>query len=544
MLPRVKWLAIGISLALLGCTNNFFPGTTGGGDTGGDQQADTGGDDTGTAAGLSLTGTIAAPQSGKWAPRAQASHADYTVLAQSDQTGEVYRATTDADGDFEVELPEAEQGNTFMVTVLGPDGRTVGPVLFGTAGDDGLTGLAPVGQTSLGLIELPEDPVVEPIAPGPDADLADLIDPSLTSRLGAGGVPVGLASHGKGDDALNETPDPGHKADADQDGLIDVFDADDDGDGIVDDFDTEGTDDSIPSDVHVNFFMNLKIAPQDAPTYYAGSNAEIETRLATDTIITFEVMMEPGATREITAAHLLETPGPAYLPNADKMTDGTGGLAYTNWADEGYAFDEEDDRFDAFVRPNDVMDAGDTFTVEISFDDGTTEQHTRMINYVFKNIPKLVQYGGSAGVRNAFDVTDAAVNGTPEHPIPFDGFQNLVLVFEPPVDETGAYLTGLDYAFEIFYETEDGTQLNGQIDQEATWATLPTGFEGQRYWVSADDLSLSASNTYTVTLPKEIFVDTVVLNTAEEVAVDHYKIDIAAQAPTGNAAIMLTFQKE
>jgi hypothetical protein len=34
----------------------------------------------------------------------------------------------------------------------------------------------------------------------------------------------------------------------------------------------------------------------------------------------------------------------------------------------GYAFDAATDRFQAFVRPNAVMGAGDSFTLEVTFD--------------------------------------------------------------------------------------------------------------------------------------------------------------------------------
>ena len=229
------------------------------------------------------------------------------------------------------------------------------------------------------------------------------------------------------------------------------------------------------------------------------------------------------------------------------MVDTVDGLSYSTWSDVDYEFDATDDvgRFEAFVRPNEEMQAGDTFTVLVTYDDGTSEFYTRMINYVFKNIPTLVEYGPAGDALTAFDITDATVNGTMEHPILFDGTQDLELVFNPPVDETGAYLTDLWYDFAVFFEdAEGGDQLNNDIDVAATWATLPTGFDGGTYRVELSDLVLSADNTYSVTLPSEIFVDTVTLNDSTTANVGRYKIDITAEAPSGNAAIMLTFEKE
>ncbi|MBU0639559.1 MAG: hypothetical protein KKB50_11895 [Planctomycetes bacterium] len=535
MLLHGKWFALAVCTVFLGCTGAL------------DVTTPEDAPDGSVGGAVTLTGTLVGSQVARTAPGAESGQAGYMVIAQSDATGEVYRGTTDAVGDFEIDIPAAESGNSFMVTILGPDGRAVGPVLFGVADGNGLAGLKPEGETALGTIELPDDLTTSPIEVGADADLTGLLDADLTTRLNAGGVPVGLASHGKGGAAQNGAgpgPGPGGRlVDADRDGLIDILDADDDGDGIVDDFDGDGDTGGIPSDIRVNFFMNLKISAEQASTYYNGTAAEISAALAADTVITFEALPEPGSARTITAVEALETPGPTYMPDADVMSDTGMALAYTNWGAEGYAFGEAADRFEAFVRPNDEMEAGDTFTIDVSFDDGTTEQYSRMINYVFKNIPTLVRYGAS-GALTDFDIADATVNGTLQHPIPVDGTQDLVLLFNPPPDETGAYLTGLDYSFQIFYFDADGVCLNEEIDGDATWPTRPAGFQGTSYWINADDLTLAADDTYTMTLPQEVLPDTIQTNAGEQKAVAQYKIDITAEAPTGNAAIMLAFVKQ
>jgi hypothetical protein len=346
---------------------------------------------------------------------------------------------------------------------------------------------------------------------------------------------------GKGEEADTSENRSGALVDADGDGLIDMLDADDDGDGIVDDFDTSSPTPGTPPDTHVNFFMNLKIGTDFAPIYYTGTPDEIAERLSYDTVITLEVMTEPFATRAITAAQMLETPGPAYLPIAEETGEGTAGEL---WAVSNYAFDSLGDRWGVWIRPNAVMDAGDTFTLEVSFDDNTTEQYSRMINYVFKNIPKLIEYG-SPGDLTPFDLGSGTLDGTPSHPILFDGAQDLVLVFNPPPDETGAPITEMDYTFQFSYFGLDGASIpGGDIDQTATWPTPIPGFDHSTYRVDAADLGeLSVDGTYTVTVPKGIFVDAVALTSGPEAAVGSYKIDITAEAPTGNAAIMLTYAK-
>jgi len=497
------------------------------------------------ASDLALSGRIDPAQAAKHRPRSQEQEYPYTVVAQSDATGEVFRGETDENGDFEINLPDDEMGNSFIVTVLGPDGRAVGPVIFDESGDDGVTGLAMDRAADLGTIDLPDDPTTSPILPGSDGDADDLADPDLAARLDQNGVPIGLTSFGKGDDAAADSGAGEGMADIDRDGLIGVFDADDDGDGIVDDFDEEGDASGVPEGVRADFFMNLKIDSERANTYYTGTKAEIDQSLSTDTIITFGVMSETGATHQIVEAKLLETPGPAYLPTADVVQDGAGGLQYSPWVDVDYAFEDAGDRFEAFVRPNDVMDAGDSFTAEVTFDDGTLAQYTRMINFVFKNIPELVQYG-AAGALTDFDVTSPTINGSQQNPIPFDGAEDLVLVFYPPPDENGDPLTDMYYMFEIFFTAaDDGRQLNADIDTAATWPTPIAGMDGTSYRVELAALGpLAVDGTYTEALPQELFVDTVELNDGTNAAVGSYTIDIAAQSPTGNAAIMLNYAKQ
>jgi len=499
---------------------------------------------------LVLSGQLNPGQSTKPRTRMQATDPTYpfTIVAQSDQTGTVYTTETGPDGTFALPIPPEEAGHSFVVTILGPDGRAVGPVVFetDTTGTLGTTGLTMQRDADLGTIDLPDDPTTAAITPGADGDAAELADPAIAARLNEAGAPLGLGTVGKGAKTLAERTRTGGVADADEDGLVDLFDADDDGDGVIDDLDKGDEWTGVPDDIHVNFFMNLKIAASQAQTYYTGSEEEINKALSQQTVITLEVMSEPGATRAITGARLLETPGPVYLPIGTLLTD-SGTSEPVLWKDTGYVFTFRGDRFEAFLVPNAVMDAGDTFTLEVTFDDGSSVRVSRMINYVFKNIPALVEYGSPSALA-AFDITDPAANGTPEAPLKFDGSQDLVLVFRPPPDETGTPITGTDYSFGFFFNGADGGQLNPDIDKAATWPTPVadwTTYQGLSFRVTADDLgTLSEDGTYTVTLPKEIFVDQVVLNDGSTADVTSYKIDITAEVPTGNAALMLTFVKQ
>jgi hypothetical protein len=506
---------------------------TNGGDTGG-------GDTTNTTATTGISGRIAPTESGKHALRSAPNNEQYVVVAQSAETGEIYRGMTGDNGEFEVAIPDSEQGNLFMVAVIGPDAKPLGPVTFGRGGaGDALSGLEVGRNVGLGTIEIPDDLAAGALAPGDDGDLGDNdVAPDVSVRVNEQGAPVGVESFGKGAAAQGAASDnPRQAADADRDGLIDMLDADNDGDGIVDDFDP-GSSDLVPGAgaVHLNFFMNLKIAEDRADLYYSGTADQIAAALQTDTIITFEVLTS-DADPSITGVRMLDAPAPTYLPMTERMTDSMGGLAFTTWSDTDYAFGASGDRWQAFVRPNAAIDAGDTFTAEVSFSDGATADFSRMINFVFHNIPRLVGHG------SAVDSLTEYAGGT----VTFDGTHDLVLEFSPPVDETGALLTDLDFHFEIFYnEALGGGQLNQQIDAAATWPTPIPGFDtnGHFYVVPNSALTLSEDNTYTVTLPEGLFVDTVQTTADGPQAVGSYKIDIAAQSNGNNAAVMIIFEKE
>lgn len=528
---RKLWLpaCLALGLAIAGCDGVTMPLAGGTTDTG-DSTAD---DATGAR---SITGSIDTPASAKWAPRAQDSPFSYGVIVQAAETGQTYRAQTDAAGDFQVDIPASETGETFVVTLVNPDGQPAGPVIFGTSGTDGLTGLAVTGDTSLGTIDFPSDPNEAAIVPGTDADVDSTdVAADLVARLNDRGVPVGVPGFGRGQDAeLDGTDTSSQPVDADQDGMIDIVDADDDGDGTVDDFDDDAELNPGGRDgVIVNFFMNLKIDDVQATPYFSGDVSGIEASLKNDTVITFEVGADTMLTKNITGVRVIAPPAPAppYLP----LTTVDVGAPNTLWSTLGYALRPDGtNHFQEWVVPHASMNTGDMFTVEVTFDDGTTGVYSRMINYVFKSIPKLINVGPPGAL--------APFNGPAE--IVFDGTQDLVFEWAPPVDDFGNLMVGLEYFFEVFFYDGADQQIDG-IDA-STWATPITNWhaDNQNYEIAGTSLvTLSAANTFTVQMPKEIFVDTV-QTASGAVAVESYKVDIAAQKNGNNAALMLRLRKQ
>lgn len=543
---------IGLVLIAAGAVTQVACTPPGGGTTTGDDPGTVLDSNPGTvtdgAPAISGTLTVAATTSSQRVPNPAGREVEFdtpqgcVVVAVSNATQLIYRADVATDGSFQLDLPESEAGNTLMVTILGPDGKPLGPVLVGTADGNGLTGLKPDGGVDLGTIEIPPNLGDAPLVAGDDANVpTGNVDDGAPVRLDGNGVPVGVNTFGKGTGALANGP-VGDGIDADHDGLVDLFDADDDGNGRVDDLEIGAGAWDVPSaeDARPNFFTNLKIEPESADVYYHGTPAEIDAAISAHTVITFEVVREPTAKRSMTGAHLLSSPAPAYLP----LTTVTGGSQ--PWSAGGYAFSPHGDRYDVFVTPNAVMQAGDTFTVEVSFDDGASLQYTRMLNYILKNIPHLVRYGAPGALQD-YDPATPPGSGTNSVPVPFDGTQPLALEFNPPVDETGAYLEGFEYQFHLFFYDEFGGQLNGDMDIGATWPTPVAGLDQTQYRVSATDAALatlSADNTYTLEIPTAVLPTTVVMKDASTKTVAKYKIDITAACPSGNSAICLYFAKQ
>lgn len=532
MSPKLRSFSLATSLAFgaltVGCFNTNVLTPADSNDTTSDTSNTT----------RSLTGVIVAPESAKAAARMQNNAGlTYSVMVHGVETLKTYPADTDPNGRFSVEIPDDEQADTFMVTVLKPDGQPGGPVVFNTDGDLGYTGLEFTGAANLGTVAFPDDPTQSPIAPGTDATYdPNWVSASVTARLtGDGGAPVGVADFGRGDAARGDaSSDPLLALDADRDGMVAWFDADDDGDGTIDDLDTDATLlPGLPAGLIINFFMNLKISDDGAVPYFTGDTAGIETSLREDTVITFEVIGDPTVMgKSITGVRVIAPPAPApsYLT---AMTILGGGATPKLWSSTSYALDPDGpDHFQAFAVPNDFMNTGDTFTVEITYDDGSVDVFPRMINYVFKSIPRIEQVGDP----NA--LVAVAGPGT----ITFDGTKDLAFEFDPPVDDFGMLLTGLPYAFEVFYYDASNNQINDI--QSTSWATTISGFDTARqvFEVPGSALTTPVAGRFTVVLPHEIFVNSVDTPSGP-VAVSHYKVDIAAQNNGNNSALMLQFTK-
>lgn len=521
-------------------------GTTGGSDGGAagglDGTGDGSGEDAGgSSAGRSVSGKVAAGGTGKTRPFQQDAVDPAQVVVMSAESGAVFYAETDDAGAFEVEIPEEEEGEVFLVTIVDATGQPAGPVMYGTddAGETGFTGLEIAGEVDLGTIQLPPPGTIAPIEVGADADLSEgTVAEDVVARLDDAGTPVGVETFGRGDGAQGApTDNPRQACDVDQDGLIDPFDADDDGDGVIDDIDGDSTVNPAERDgLILNFFMNLKIGDAQAQAYFDGDVSGIESSLRADTIITFEVAAGPGFGDTITGVRVIGPPSPApsYLPVSTVATPGASGAL---WSSVGYTLNAEPDpnHFQTWITPNAIMNTGDTFTVEVTLASGAILVYSRMINFVFHSIPKVTQHGAPGSL------SPFAGPAT----IAFDGTQDLEISWNPPVDDFGVLLTGIPYLFEVFYYDAVGQQING-IDGASTWTTAITGWDSNRQAFEVDGSALgvlNVDNEFSVQLPAGLFPDTVQTGSGS-VDVTSYKVDVAAQINGNNSAHMLNLVKQ
>lgn len=474
------------------------------------------------------------------------------IILCSNATKALYRGTTAADGTFNVAVPSSEAGSSFVISVVDGQGRCAGPVLMERSGGQGKTGLRVNGDVDLGTMTLPDDVKLSVLLPTNVASLASLIDTNSSVKLDANNVAVGMTSVGKGTDSLNLGTLATQLADRDKDGLIDLLDADDDGNGVVDEFESSGYVDTHAqiSGYHVNFFMNLGINIERANIYYNGTQAEREAALKTDTMITFEVVLDSAsAAKTITAIRMLERPGPAYLPVSSVSAAG----GPTNWKSLGYAFNwsAADARWTAFVTPNALMNSGELFTFEVTFSDGSTRLYSRMINYVMKNIPKLTQVG-PPGALTTFNLASLASGSSGQYgPLLIDGTKDLQLVFNPALDELGAYIRNTDYQVHLALYDATGSQI-GDVNKTATWSPIPPYMDpnaGGNYNLTFPKSVITptwnaTNNTYSLTIDKGLFVNTVTKNSGSTVAVSHYKLDLWSEVSGGHSSFQFMVKKQ
>ena len=436
-------------------------------------------------------------------------------------------------------------------------------------------------------LNLPSDPLAAPLAiAGGAYKLAE----DIVVRASAAGVPAGLASYGKvGSDSGSWTP--GNAADPDGDGLPSVIDADDDGDGIADEFDPDtdaGYAGNSRVKVSLGFLLDLENedvldyypkddlagnAYQSAPLYFGPSSDERRNLigLTRDVRIDFWVQPENGVL--VKSARLVGVPAPAYVASlrtgAPNLRDSNNQLLPPMfWKDKlspsgaGYSLDlipegqptaglngdrkggayfwspslnegPSEAGFEDITQDSPRFSLGDTFTFEIEEEGGAKYLVSKMINFAFTKPFFFKSYGPSGGTKVEFSPSYSGVNNIWR----IDPEQDLEIVFTSPLDEGGQPLVS-GASFEIVMNYFDqGNQIQG-IDWQgflaansiAPPALKGVAWDGRRWRSPQEGLGIdagSADGEFTITIPKELLLSTVVDESGASHPVDSWIIGAA-----------------
>ena len=388
--------------------------------------------------------------------------AGYTVLAVDRESGDAYisEAVTDADGKFTIsDLPS---GESFYFELLDSNSKLVAPISFGNANSKAIMAINASSNLDLGQIAYDSSkggasPTVEPTA---------LLDSDSGARLKAGEsfIPIGSGNYGKSDDCDNSSSDDS-SSDGDRDGLPNFVDADNDGNGVLDEIDGRHTLEVIPSKARRPYlpyvFTNLKVQYEDRDTFQSDYS---EFNIA--------VGLDPAGISGKTISKIYVTGGPSWLTKAMAYTSDPSSAVL--WSASSYEVTKGSTKFEIFLNgltPFTDVNAGDVLRFKIIYSDGTIAHAVKMINFVFKDIPRISQYSLDKGV------TWIDMPGGTSSVIGSASTAEVYLKWSRPRDETDSEILGGKYTYEY---NVSGSLTMGEItiiekDTESAGVTLEGG---------------------------------------------------------------------
>ena len=283
------------------------------------------------------------------------------------------------------------------------------------------------GNVSLGAIAYDSAkgcaaPTTPPTA---NFDLAATVEAKNGETL----VPKGAENFGKGSvTEISAGNYVSNTTDGDKDGLPNSFDADNNGDLVVDELDGLFSFEAI-NGANANFYLyaftNLKVDYDQRDTFK-------------DNFSTFSVAIglsagnkSGAATKSISSVRIIGGPNynvPLKMPNVYEVQLNN-------------------------VRPTFEVNAGDTLKYLITYDDASTEEAIKMINFVFSDIPRVV----------AFKVGDDPWNAN----LPANGRLSIATTSEVglrwtrPKDEAGNEIIGGRYTWE--YNSNSGGAIETTV---------------------------------------------------------------------------------
>jgi len=448
----------------------------------------------------------------------------YNVVAVGTVDDKIYfpTAKTAADGAFSIAVPS---GESFYLEVIDDQGKFVAPVSFGSAAGGVVMAVTPeAGTGPIDLGKISYDSAKGAAAPTQEV-AAPKLDAGSTAKAKSGEtfVPVGTGVNlGRGTEEAKFTGTLKDKVDEDNDGLPDVVDIDDNGDGKVDGLDptprlATRVEVKIAGVNNTNAFSNLALPYENYPTYQGGSLNNAPIDVAAQTNLAIEVVMTPG-TDPATFSDVRVVDGPAWINTATIASDSPPNKVGTPWKDSQNILYKSSDRWTVHVTPNGTPEAGDVLKFAVTTSTGTQE-FIATLSYVFKDIPRLVAYSDTAGTKEGASVLNLAVYQANSNKFDYTG-SAINLIWTAPKDDTGAYITGMQYYLDgINYYDAGGVVVR----QAGSLAISPTAIS---------DPTFGDVNLVTFTPTTEAFT--------------YFKVDIKAQSPAsggGNASQMVNFKK-
>jgi hypothetical protein len=371
------------------------------------------------------TGAIAAMTVDKAAVAASG----YSVVAIANDSNKTYLATTDNSGNFTLDVPPDD---TYLVTLLN-DGSYVGPTVFSGSGTEVNTGIKPSANTDLGSITV--DTTAGYARTATDSTEVD----ATVTAVAVGGVPVGSGNDGK----------------VTQTGITNRVDSDEDKDGIPNIFDADENNDGFRTGV-LTRPSGSAVASSYVETVYMSSNiwAEHSTTEPAEDIIAMRFHVVPIAGQESMLASVACTSVPAIIQDvaqvrwADSLGNPTGYPTENSlWKTSGYGLYQTTtmtpEEWIISIRPAALMSVGDTFSIQVTYTDSTTETFFVSMPYILIDWARVVSYNST---------TMPTVAGSKTVPVIYDA-NTLTIEFSKPLDEDGNVLAGLTYS--IVYGISD-----------------------------------------------------------------------------------------
>lgn len=431
----------------------------------------------------------------------------YIVVAQNTQTGTIEFTTTNSSGYFEFTVPANE---TYSINVIGSDSKYKGPIVI----DDLGSNQAAMGLTTASTVELGNiliNSSTGKIAPTGEV-AAGCISTTEVARTDANGKPVGVGNTGKGS-AAQYSGTLASGFDPDKDGLPNFVDADNDGDGVIDELDPGSgiTTETVAANDRIDFadiYMSLNVSYDNCQKFDPVKQSSLyflvrPNASAINDIATIEIT---SIATEYASATLIET----------HTCEGVSYPDWTPWSNLGYKLCKSEleimegpgqgqivTEWGAQIRPMVHPQAGDVFVFKVTYNDGSYDKFSRIVNYSFSSVPSLESYRIGEGA-----LQDPPGTNDPSNVITFTGTTEITLNYVRPIDEKGQTLTGFKYMYSIdFYKTflsywpqsEYADTIRGTItdaddgseDNITLHYVLPTEYGGQNVKAYRIDLRCS-----------------------------------------------------